>query len=221
MKTPMKSLALALALALALPALPALAGTNPASAGTSIITVPPRSMQSMQVQETPGADSTLWSYGVPGPQNSSVTIPLPGGSGSGGPPPSPLCTPNSTTQSSGAACPTGQTVGGVTGGATVFTQTRQINVTCPGGPSVPGTTTYGPWAPSVATTCATPSAGGGSTCTAAQVQSGQCTTCSRVCGSFIGNSCRAGIPKSHFYYTGAGCPTSLATYNFVFCGACP
>lgn len=210
-------------------AMPAFAQTAPAGTSSTgnfpVITVPPPPMSAVTNPPTPGADSTLWSNGIPGPQNSSVTIPISAGSGGGGgggggfvctpgqtqacantacPPnyagsvptsetcassgtwPSactptvatidanptaygctPIggtCTPGSSQTTQTAQCPSGETVGGVTGGATSFQQTVTTTTTCPSGSTgAPQTTTS--YSPTAATECATPSGGiGGTTC---------------------------------------------------------
>lgn len=93
-------------------AVPVLAQAAPAGSGSTgnfpVITVPPPPMTSVANQPTPGADSTLWSNGIPGPQSSSVTIPLPpsggggrGGGGGGGL----VCAPGQTQACASNACP--------------------------------------------------------------------------------------------------------------------
>ena len=94
-------------------AVPVLAQTAPAGSGSTgnfpVITVPPPPMTSVANRPTPGPDSTLWSNGIPGPQNSSVTIPLPaagggtgGGGGGGG---GLVCAPGQTQSCADNACP--------------------------------------------------------------------------------------------------------------------
>ena len=109
------SLARALALALSLASAAALAQSAPAGAGSTgnfpVITVPPPPMSAVANPPTPGADSTLWSNGIPGPQDSSVTIPLPGGGGTGGGGGGSgggggfVCTPGQTQACASNACP--------------------------------------------------------------------------------------------------------------------
>ena len=198
------TLARALALALSFASASAFAQSAPAGAGSTgnfpVITVPPPPMSAVSNPPTPGADSTLWSNGIPGPQNSSITIPLPTapGGGGGGPPPI-SCTPSNYGQSLPAQCPAGETVGGITGGQTVFTQSRQIAVTCPTGPYGAPVTTATAWTPPIASECAIPQNGGGS------------HTCSVSCPV----TCRVSVAGFSRNYTGywasgggAGCPAA-------------
>ncbi|WP_297919596.1 hypothetical protein [Metallibacterium sp.] len=197
----LNSLARALALALSFTSAATLAQAAPAGAGNfPVITVPPPPMSAVSNPPTPGADSTLWSNGIPGPQNSSITIPLPTspGGGGGGPPPV-SCTPSNYGQSLPAQCPAGETVGGITGGQTVFTQSRQIAVTCPAGPYGAPVTTATAWTPPVASECAIPQNGGGN------------HTCSVSCPV----TCRVSVAGFSRNYTGywasgggAGCPAA-------------
>ncbi len=235
---PRFNLARALALALACASAAALAQSAPAGAGSTgnfpVITVPPPPMSAVANPPTPGADSTLWSNGIPGPQNSSVTIPLPAspGSGGGGPPPV-TCTPSNYGQSQPVNCPASETVGGITGGQTAFTQSRQITTTCPAGPYGAPVTTATTWTPTVASECAVPQNGGG----------GQ-QTCSVRCPV----TCRVSVAGFSRNYTGywasgggAGCPaagtpdgqfasnpgstpsfcTGTQTYSYTTTGSCP
>ncbi len=233
---PNLTLTRALALALSLASAAALAQSAPAGAGSTgnfpVITVPPPPMTSVANSPTPGADSTLWSNGIPGPQNSSVTIPLPTSSGGGGGPPPISCTPSNYGQSLPAQCPAGETVGGITGGQTAFTQSRQIAVTCPAGPTGAPVSTATTWTPPVSSECAIPQNGGGN------------HTCSVSCPV----SCRVSVAGFSRNYTGywatgggAGCPAAgtpngefasnpgstpsfcsgVQTYTYSTSGSCP
>ncbi|MHB1538254.1 MAG: hypothetical protein ACYCYN_07105 [Solirubrobacteraceae bacterium] len=196
----------ALALALSLASAAALAQSAPAGAGSTgnfpVITVPPPPMSSVANPPTPGADSTLWSNGIPGPQNSSVTIPLPTSPGGGGGPPPVNCTPSSFGQSQPIQCPAGETVGGIAGGQTVFTQSRQIAVTCPAGAGGAPVTTATAWTPPASSECAPPPPGGGpgATCSAS------CPVSCRV--SQTGGN--AGKNYTQYWAGGgtAGCPSA-------------
>ena len=233
---PNLTLARALALALSFASASAFAQSAPAGAGSTgnfpVITVPPPPMTSVANPPTPGADSTLWSNGIPGPQDSSVTIPLPTspGGGGGGPPPI-SCTPSNYGQSLPAQCPAGETVGGITGGQTVFTQSRQIAVTCPAGPYGAPVTTATAWTPPVASECAIPQNGGGN------------HTCSVSCPVFCKVTMGGLIKYSTQYWAGGGggCPaggtptgkvsgnvnpppfacSGTQTYTFTSTSSCP
>lgn len=208
------TLARALALALSLASASALAQAAPAGAGSvgnfPVITVPPPPMSSVQNPPTPGADATLWSNGIPGPQNSSVTIPLPGGGSQNPPPPPPppvTCTPSSFTQSAGASCPAGYTVGGTVGGATTFTQTRTVTTTCPAGSYGAPSTTATAWSPPASSEClpAGPIRSHGQTCS---------VSCPVFCRISVG-----GFQRTATQYWagggGAGCPAAgTATGQF-------
>lgn len=235
---PNLTLARALALALSLASAAALAQSAPAGAGSTgnfpVITVPPP-MSAVANPPTPGADSTLWSNGIPGPQNSSVTIPLPSSPGGGGPPPT-SCTPSNFGQSQPAFCPTGETVGGITGGQSVFTQSRHITVSCPAGAGGAPVTTATAWTPTVASECAVPQNGGG-----------QYQTCTVSCPLSCRVSQTAGNAGKNYtqYWAGgggAGCPaggtptgqnatditggppfacSGTQTYSYTTTGSCP
>ncbi len=139
-------------------AVPAFAQAAPAGAGSTgnfpVITVPPPPMSAVANQPTPGADSTLWSNGIPGPQSSSVTIPLPpsggggGGVGGGGF----VCTPGQAQACASNSCPAG------------YTGLVATSRTCTGSGTWPATCT-----PTVAMIDANPTAYGctpnGGTCT--------------------------------------------------------
>ena len=203
-------LARALALALSLASAAALAQSAPAGAGSTgnfpVITVPPPPMSAVSNPPTPGADSTLWSNGIPGPQDSSVRIPLPTspGGGGGGPPPI-SCTPSNYGQSLPAQCPAGETVGGITGGQTTFTQSRQIAVTCPAGAGGAPVTTATAWTPPASSECAVPQNGGG--------QSQTCSVqCPVHCTLYKGGSA---FHWTQLWLGGANCPTAnTPTGNF-------
>ncbi len=165
------TLAAAVAAALLLPAL-ACAQQAPAGAGSTgnfpVITVPPPPMTG--VTPTQGADSTLQAPpSEGGPQDSSITIPMPTSSGSGGTPPPPqACVPGSMTTTQPAQCPVGQTVQGAIGGPTTFTQSSTSTTVCNG--NVAETSTS-PWSPSVANACAVPGNHGPGT-----TQAGHCVS---------------------------------------------
>ena len=166
MKLIIKKTFLAVAL---LYAAPCLAQTAPAGSGSvgnfPVITVPPPPMTSVANQPTPGSDSTLWSNGVPGPQNSSITIPLPGGGGTtsggggtggGGGPPPVTCTVQTLTQDITLACSRAGYVG-------QHVKQCQVAEMCPSGPY--GSPSYGAPQNCVTIQQCTPPGGGGTTCT--------------------------------------------------------
>ena len=154
-------------------AIPVLAQTAPAGSGSTgnfpVITVPPPPMTSVANQPTPGADSTLWSNGIPGPQSSSVTIPLPaagggtggGGGGGGG---GFVCTPGQTQTCASNACPPN------------YTGTVPTSMTCVSPGTWPTTCT-----PTVAMIDANPTAYGctpiGGTCTPGTTTVNQTANC--------------------------------------------
>ena len=114
---------------------------------------------------TPGRDSTLWSNGVPGPQNSSITIPLPGGGGTtsggggtggGGGPPPVTCTVQTLTQDITLAC-------SQTGYIGQHVKQCQVAEMCPSGPY--GSPSYGAPQNCVTIQQCTPPGGAGGTCT--------------------------------------------------------
>ena len=240
---PNLTLARALAVALSLATAAAVAQSAPAGAGSTgnfpVITVPPPPMTSVANPPTPGADSTLWSNGIPGPQNSSVTIPLPGGGSQNPPPPPPppiTCTPSSFTQSAGASCPAGDTVGGVAGGQTTFTQTRTVTTTCPAGSYGAPVTTATAWTPPASSACL-PAGSIGST---GETCSVSCpVTCRISVGGFQrtatqywgyggGSACPAGgTPTGQFntnYTAGSTTPACSGnqTYSYtITSGSCP
>ena len=168
------ALAAALAAALAsatVVASPPLTGTA-TPAGQPVITVPPRPMAALQMQGNGAADSTRYATGIPGPTSTSTSIPLPAG-GSGGSGGGTTCTAGTSTQSQTGACLAGQTVGGVSAGATTFPQTRLVTESCPSGPTGAPSYSYSGWAPTPASMCSTPA----TTCTAGtstQSQTGAC-----------------------------------------------
>ncbi len=234
---PNLTLARALALTLSLASAAAFAQSAPAGAGSTgnfpVITVPPPPMSAVSNPPTPGADSTLWSNGIPGPQDSSVTIPLPTspGGGGGGPPPI-SCTPSNYGQSLPAQCPAGETVGGITGGQTTFTQSRQIAVTCPAGAGGAPVTTATAWTPPASSECAVPQNGGGNhTCS---------VSCPVTCRVSIGNNARlytgywasgggagcpaAGTPNGAFASNPGSTPSFCSgtlTYTYTTTSSCP
>lgn len=138
------------------------------STSDSPITQPPRQMSS--APNTSGFDSTKWSYGKPGPSNSSITVPFPS-------PPNPpiTCVANSSTVSQTGTCPAGETVNGAAWpGPTTFTQTATQTMSCPAGPYGPPTVTTGPWSPTAATVCQIPS---NATCVPGTKSLSQTATC--------------------------------------------
>ena len=160
---------LAVVIALALAGVNASANAGPAGSGSTgnfpVITVPPPPMTSVANQPTAGADSTLWSNGVPGPQNSSITIPLPGGGGTtsgggvtggGGGPPPVTCTVQTLTQDITLAC-------SQTGYVGQHVKQCQVAEMCPSGPY--GSPSYGAPQNCVTIQQCTPPGGAGGTCT--------------------------------------------------------
>jgi hypothetical protein len=105
MKISTRITALAAALALALAAT-----ASAAQAAPAVITVPPRTFAALPMHgPVAGADSTLFSAGIPGPRTSSISIPSSGsggGSGGGG---GTVCTPGQTQACASNACPAGYT----------------------------------------------------------------------------------------------------------------
>ncbi len=236
---PKFNLARALALAFACASAAALAQSAPAGAGSTgnfpVITVPPPPMSAVANPPTSGADSTLWSNGIPGPQNSSVTIPLPHSPGGGGPPPT-SCTPSNYGQSQPASCPAGETVGGITGGQVTFTQSRQIATTCPAGPYGAPATTATAWSPTVASECATPQNGGGGqqtcsvscpvSCRVSQTGGNAGKNYTQYWAAGGGSSCpAAGTPTGQQATDIQGGPpfacSGTQTYSFTTTGSCP
>ena len=233
---PNPTLARALALALSLASAAALAQTAPTGAGSTgnfpVITVPPPPMSAVANPPTPGADSTLWSNGIPGPQNSSIAIPLPTspGSGGGGPPPV-TCTPSNYGQSQPVNCPASETVGGITGGQTAFTQSRQVTVSCPAGAGGAPVTTATAWSPTVASECAVPQNGGGGQQTCSVSCPVKCTLY-KVGFNYVwtqvwngGANCPAAGTHTGNTATGnaepAFCQATTQTYSYTTTGSCP
>ena len=168
---PNLTLARALALALSFASAAALAQSAPAGAGSTgnfpVITVPPPPMTSVANPPTPGADSTLWSNGIPGPQNSSITIPLPTSpSGGGTPPPAVQCTPGTLTKDYSVPCSTPGYVG-------QHIKACQVAETCPSGAY--GPPSYG--APQNCVTIQQCQPPGGQSCTPGQQQLTQQASC--------------------------------------------
>lgn len=235
------NLARALALALACASAAALAQSAPAGAGSTgnfpVITVPPPPMSAVANPPTPGADSTLWSNGIPGPQNSSVTIPLPHatGGGGGGPPPV-SCTPSNYGQSQPANCPAGETVGGISGGQTTFMQSRQITVSCPAGAGGAPVASATAWSPAVANECGVPGGhiGPPQTCNVSCPVSCRVSVTGGNAGKNYtqywagggGSSCpAAGTPTGQQATDIQGGPpfacSGTQTYSFTTTGSCP
>ena len=169
---PNLNLARALALALSFASAAALAQSAPAGAGSTgnfpVITVPPPPMTSVANPPTPGADSTLWSNGIPGPQDSSVTIPLPTSPSGGGTPPPPAvqCTPGTLTKDYSVPCSTPGYVG-------QHIKACQVAETCPSGAY--GPPSYG--APQNCVTIQQCQPPGGQSCTPGQQQLTQQASC--------------------------------------------
>ena len=104
-----------------------------------------------------------------------------------------------------AQCPAGETVGGITGGQTTFTQSRQIAVTCPAGAGGAPVTTATAWTPPASSECAVPQNGGG--------QSQTCSVqCPVHCTLYKGGSA---FHWTQLWLGGANCPTAnTPTGNF-------
>ena len=85
-----------------------LAQAAPASASSTIITVPPRPLTSVPPGQDDASDSTLYSTGIPAPVPSSIQIALP--SGGGTTPPPTTCTAGTSAPASNCTaltCPSG------------------------------------------------------------------------------------------------------------------
>ncbi len=143
----------------ALVACPLMAQTTPGGTSlqntSSIITSPPRTMSSMPVAQTPGADSTMWNGNVtPSVADSSISLPLPSSGGGSSPPAT--CTAGTSTASQPANCPVGYLT---MANSATFTQTQTVTTACPGGSYGTPSTTYGTWSPASDTsTCPLPTA---------------------------------------------------------------
>ncbi len=200
------------------------------SLSTVVITVPPRPMTAVQGVTTTGADSTLWSSGVPGPQSSSITLPVTSGNSGGGVPPPVTCTPSSTPLTQTANCPRGYQT---SVGATTFTQTAAQVTTCPGGSYGAPSTTDTAWTPTPSQACTVPIPGNPPTP----------VTCSVSCPVFCRVSIAGLIRYSTQYWAGGGgnCPvfgtptgrvagnanpppfacSGTQTYTYTTTGSCP
>ena len=208
------TLARALALALSFASASAFAQSAPAGAGSTgnfpVITVPPPPMSAVSNPPTPGADSTLWSNGIPGPRNSSVTIPLPaagGGTGGGGgppPPPAVQCTPGTLTKDFSVPCSKPGYVG-------QHVKQCQVAETCPSGPY--GPPSYG--APQNCVTIQQCTPPGGPTCTPGQVPLTQQASCpaGETVGGVLGGPTTFQQSETETETCPSG-PTGAPSYNY-------
>ncbi len=136
------------------------------------------------------------------------------------------CTPGSSTQTQTATCPTGQTVGGTSGGATSFSQSQTVTESCPAGSTGAPSYTYSGWSPTVASTCSAVI-----TCTpgsSTQTQTASCTYPQTVGGASGGatsfsqsrtvtESCPSGSTGAPSYTYSAWSPTASSECATVTC----